>query len=147
VVCASLADRGDGKARLTLACAGHPPPLLVRGGEVIPVGEPGTIAGAFDGEAWPAATVELVPGDVLVFYTDGVLDAVGEHDRFGEERLRATLRELEGSVEERLAGLHAALEAFQRGPQSDDTTVLVMEYRGDAEPTAGAAGGQREASR
>jgi serine phosphatase RsbU (regulator of sigma subunit) len=66
---------------------------------------------------------------VLVFYTDGVLDAVGEHDRFGEERLHEALRGLEGSVEERLAALHAQLEAFQRGPQRDDTTVLVLQLQ------------------
>jgi hypothetical protein len=38
--------------------------------------------------------------------------------------------QLSGSVEERLAALDAELEAFQRGPQRDDTTVLVLEYRG-----------------
>jgi PAS domain S-box-containing protein len=128
VVCASLREADDGKALLTLACAGHPPPLLVRGSEVTPLGIPGTIAGAFDGEHWPAVSVELVPGDVLVFYTDGVLDAVGERDRFGERRLNEALRRTQGSVRERLAGLNAALEDFQEGPARDDTTVLVMEY-------------------
>jgi serine phosphatase RsbU (regulator of sigma subunit) len=130
VVCARLAERGDGTALLTLASAGHPPPLLVRGREIVPVGDPGTIAGAFDGEQWPAASVELRPGDVLAFYTDGVLDAVGETDRFGERRLQEALRGSEGGARERVAGLDAALEAFQQGPQRDDTTVLVLEYRG-----------------
>jgi serine phosphatase RsbU (regulator of sigma subunit) len=82
---------------------------------------------------WPAATAVLNPGDVVVLYTDGVLDAVGERDRFGEQRLRDAVAELTGSVEERLAGLDARLEAFQRGPQRDDTTVLVLEYRGGGE--------------
>jgi len=130
-VCASLTEREDGTAQLTLASAGHPPPLLVRGGVVKALGHPGTIAGAFDGEAWPVATVDLAPGDVIVLYTDGVLDAVGESDRFGERRLREALERLDGSVEERLAGLSEQLESFQRGPQRDDTTVLVLEYRGD----------------
>jgi serine phosphatase RsbU (regulator of sigma subunit) len=135
-VCASLSERPDGTALLTLASAGHPPPLLVRGSTVSPLGEAGTIAGAFDGETWPAATVELQAGDVIVLYTDGVLDAVGESDRFGERRLREALGQLGGSVDERLAGLDAELEAFQRGPQRDDTTVLVLEYRGGGAPAA-----------
>jgi GAF domain-containing protein len=142
IVCARLAERGDGSAELTLASAGHPPPLLVRGGRVVPVGDAGVIAGAFDGETWPEATVTLEPGDVLVLYTDGVLDTVGESDRFGEQRLRHALSLAHGSVEERLAALHAELSAFQRGPQRDDTTVLVLEYRGGtgAESAQAAAG-------
>ena len=130
VVCARLAERGDGTALLTLASAGHPPPMLVRGRDIVPLGDPGTIAGAFDGEAWPSASVELRPGDVLAFYTDGVLDAVGESDRFGERRLQDALRGAEGGASEHVAGLDAALEAFQQGPQRDDTTVLVLEYHG-----------------
>ena len=130
VLCAHLAERGDGTSLLTLASAGHPLPLLVRGRDVRPVGHPGTIAGAFEGEQWPAATVELERGDVLVLYTDGVHDAEGEADRFGEQRLVEALREIGGSAAERLAALDARLRAFQRGPQSDDTTILILEYRG-----------------
>jgi len=145
MVCARLAERAGGAAELTLASAGHPPPLLVRGGRVTPVGDAGVIAGAFDGESWPAATVELERGDVLVLYTDGVLDTVGESDRFGEERLREALAVSYGSVEERLAALHAELSAFQRGSQRDDTTVLVLEYRGGAGAERARAAAEREA--
>ena len=131
VVCASLAERPDGAAALTLASAGHPPPLLVRGREVLPVGRPGTIAGAFDDESWPVETVELRSGDVLVLYTDGVLDFVGEQDRFGEERLRDALAASEGGAEQHLSALDAALRRFGQGAQRDDTTILVLEYRGE----------------
>jgi len=120
-------DRRTGSLRWI--SAGHPPPLLVRGREVLPVGEAGTIAGAFEGE-WPAVPVALETGDVLVLYTDGVTDAMGEDERFGERRLQEALGRLEGSVGERLAALRSELEAFERGPQRDDTTVLVLEYRG-----------------
>jgi PAS domain S-box-containing protein len=129
VVCAELRERANGTAVVTLASAGHPPPLLVRGRHVLEVGEPGTIAGAFEGE-WPAVPVEVEPGDVLVLYTDGVIDAMGEDERFGEQRLQEALGRLEGGVGERLAALRGELEAFERGPQRDDTTVLVLEYRG-----------------
>ena len=73
----------------------------------------------------------LEPGDVLVLYTDGVLDAMGEDDRFGERRLRDALgaarRARPGARWPRCA---RELEAFERGPQRDDTTVLMLEYRG-----------------
>jgi sigma-B regulation protein RsbU (phosphoserine phosphatase) len=129
-VCARLDERPDDGARLSLAGAGHPPPMLVRGEEVAPVGCPGTIAGAFDDGEWSACEVELRRGDVLVLYTDGVLDAVGAHDRYGEPRLRAALAELRGSVDERVAGLAERLEAFRDGARRDDLTVLMLEYRG-----------------
>jgi PAS domain S-box-containing protein len=129
VVCAELREKGDGSAVVTIASAGHPPPLLVRGRDVVPVGDAGTIAGAFEGE-WPAVPVELEAGDLLVLYTDGVTDAMGEDERFGERRLQEALGRLEGGVGERLAALRSKLEAFERGPQRDDTTVLVLEYRG-----------------
>jgi serine phosphatase RsbU (regulator of sigma subunit) len=132
VVCAELRERGDGTAVVTMASAGHPPPLLVRGREVIPVGAAGTIAGAFDGERWPATPVVLEPGDLLVLYTDGVIDAMGEEDRYGEARLHAALARLEGGAADRLDALRGELEAFERGPQRDDTTVLVLAYRDGA---------------
>ncbi len=138
VVCAELRERADGSAVVTLASAGHPPPLLVRGRDVLPVGEPGTIAGAFDAE-WPAVPVEVEPGDLLVLYTDGVTDAMGEDERFGEDRLREMLGRLEGEAGERVAALRAELEAFERGPQRDDTTVLVLEYRGQPAEASRAA--------
>ena len=132
-VCARLDERPDGGALLTLASAGHPPPLLVRGRSLEPLTGPGTIAGAFDGEAWHARQVEVRRDDVLVLYTDGVLDAVGPEDRYGEERLRAALVELSGSVEDRVAALAERLEAFRSGDRRDDLTVLMLEYRGAPE--------------
>ena len=129
VVCAELRERDDGSAVLTMASAGHPPPLLVRGGEVLPVGDPGTIAGAFDGElaGGPRRAGRRRPARAL---HGRRTDAVGEYDRFGEARLRQTLGGLEGQVGQRVAALHAALQRFQRGPQRDDTTVLVLQYGG-----------------
>ena len=73
-------------------CAGHPQPLLVRGGEVRPVGHFGPMLGAWTDAHWTPERVELEPGDVLVAFSDGVTDTVGADGRFGEERLLATLR-------------------------------------------------------
>ena len=47
--------------------------------------------GAYAIEEWRRAPVDLEPGDVLVLFTDGVFDAVGAVERFGEARLERTL--------------------------------------------------------
>jgi serine phosphatase RsbU (regulator of sigma subunit) len=134
VVCASLEELPGGGARLRFASAGHPAPLLVRGEEVTALGQPGTIAGAFDdGGEWPVTELELRRGDVLVLYTDGVLDAVGPDDRFGDDRLREALTHITGAVDERVARLTERLESFRDGERRDDLTVLMLEYRGAPE--------------
>ncbi|MDA0180216.1 SpoIIE family protein phosphatase [Solirubrobacter phytolaccae] len=107
-------------------CAGHPQPLLVRGGEPRPVGRFGPMLGAWPDAHWQPESLVLEPGDVLVLYTDGVTDAQGEDGRFGDERLLAALRgvtDAAGAV----AAIDRALSAFQRGEQADDTAVLAID--------------------
>ncbi|HSC04955.1 MAG TPA: SpoIIE family protein phosphatase, partial [Solirubrobacteraceae bacterium] len=85
--------RGDGElARAEVVLAGHPPAYRVRGGVPSPVGVFAPFLGAYERGGWEAAATELAAGDQLVLYTDGVIDAVGEEERFGEDRLIATLR-------------------------------------------------------
>jgi serine phosphatase RsbU (regulator of sigma subunit) len=76
--------------------------------------------------------VRLEPGDQLVLYTDGVIDAVGEHDRFGEERLARTLSGAEGAPDA-IRRIDSALSAFAHGRQVDDMAVLVVERVPDGE--------------
>ena len=116
----------DGRARAEIVCAGHPLALLVRDGHVAPVGEFSPMLGAYAVEEWARTTVALEPGDVLVLYTDGVFDAVGEDGRFGEDRLQATLAGV-GAADEAVARIDAALTAFEIGAQADDTAVLAVE--------------------
>ena len=79
-------------AAADLVLAGHPPAFHVRAGTPRPVGVFAPFLGAYEHGGWEATTVELDAADQLVLYTDGVIDAVGETERFGEERLAATLR-------------------------------------------------------
>ncbi|HET6448854.1 MAG TPA: SpoIIE family protein phosphatase [Conexibacter sp.] len=131
-VCAHVrADAAATQARVTLANAGHPRPLLVRGGQLEELGRVGPMAGAFDDSAWDCTEVALQAGDTLVLYTDGVLDTVGTDDRFGEGRLRAAL-EAAGTAEPRalVAAVASALDAFREGPQRDDTAIVAMCFVG-----------------
>jgi PAS domain S-box-containing protein len=118
-----LRESGD---QATIVCAGHPLPYLIRGGQVQPVGRTGPLLGAFDHGHWLAATLDIEPGDVLVLYTDGVLDARGADSRFGEERLEATLAGA-ASAEDVLERIGAALRTFAGGEQDDDIAVLAMQ--------------------
>jgi serine phosphatase RsbU (regulator of sigma subunit) len=112
-----------------IACAGHPQPLLVRDDAVRAVGATGAMVGAWDDAAWEAESVPIEAGDVLVLYTDGVIDAVGESGRFGEERLTATLRGARDATDV-IARVRAALRAFERGEQADDTAVVALQRLG-----------------
>lgn len=113
--------------RITLASAGHPLPLLVTEEGVRTVGKSGPVLGAFADAQWPTEEVCLHRNDVILMYTDGVTDTVGETGRFGEERLEETMVHCGPlAAEELLNCLEKALSKFQTGPQADDTAALAL---------------------
>ncbi|MFF4582609.1 PP2C family protein-serine/threonine phosphatase [Streptomyces sp. NPDC001373] len=78
-------------SRLTWVCAGHPPPLLVRDGRArfLP-STSGILLGADEGAHYEVSTVDLLPGDHLLLYTDGLVERPGESIDEGLARLAAT---------------------------------------------------------
>jgi len=62
---------------------------------------------------------------MLVLYTDGVTDAVGESERFGDERLRATLADAR-DPDDALRRIEDGLVEFESGDQVDDTAALAI---------------------
>jgi sigma-B regulation protein RsbU (phosphoserine phosphatase) len=121
-----------------LVRAGHDPALLFRAGEktVELLKPPGLALGIDDGEVFEEVTkvheIHLLPGDCLLFHTDGVkeaVDAAGEE--FGMERLRLAFRD--GAAQ----GAEAAIRAVERelarfagdAPQMDDVTLVAIEKR------------------
>jgi serine phosphatase RsbU (regulator of sigma subunit) len=124
----------DADGRLSYVNAAHCPPLVLRGGEVRETLEAtGMPVGLIEGATFTLAEVRLAPGDQLLVYTDGVTEAQNEAGEFfGRERLLSVIAAHAGADS---AALHEAVESavasFTRGaPQSDDITVLVLEYRG-----------------
>jgi PAS domain S-box-containing protein len=87
-VCLIMLTREERGARLTIALAGHPPPLLIsRRGEVEQVGHSGTVLGVVDPLNISECEITLAPGTTLLLYTDGVTEA-GRPDRMlGEDGL------------------------------------------------------------
>jgi serine phosphatase RsbU (regulator of sigma subunit) len=129
-VAAALLTERDGAAVADIVCAGHPPPLVVADGQVTPVGHFGPMLGAYHHEHWEPFTVRLAPGALLVLYTDGVLDTVGDGGRrFGEPRLQDSLTGA-GDAEEAVARIDTALREFEVGEQADDTAVLAIQRVG-----------------
>lgn len=131
--------------RVRYACAGHNPPLLVRAsGEVAWLRESGLPLGILEETSYAAADAMIAPGDVLVFYSDGVTEAEcarpadaasalgiaeeGDATFFGEDRLvAATLARVQRPASEILEGIVEDVRRFAVGaPQADDLTLVVV---------------------
>lgn len=127
VVARVHADRRG--ARLSVARAGHPPPIVRRaGGAVEEIDAPGGLLGLFEDESYAEAAVRLGPGDALVLVTDGVTEARAPGgEELGQEGLRRVLARAGGVDASGLAGAveTAALER-SRGLLRDDLAVLVV---------------------
>lgn len=126
--------------RLTWINAGHPAPLLLRGGKLVKMLElrPSTPLGVPFG-ASPALVGEedLEPGDRILFYTDGVTEArTPDGQFFDAERLAEFLERQAaagGPTPETLRRLRAAILHHQNGQLQDDATALLVEWRRDTE--------------
>jgi serine phosphatase RsbU (regulator of sigma subunit) len=83
---------GDGVCEVELARAGHPPPIVWRDGAATELeGGKGPAVGIYPESAFDRAAELLTPGDLLVLYTDGVVEARRGNELFGSERLAAAI--------------------------------------------------------
>ncbi len=113
--------------QVTIATAGHPPPLLRRRAHTTgPVGPGGILLGVAPTRAFEQQTISLQPRDTLLLYTDGVTDTPGDADRFGQDRLTTTLAEAPEDPAEILAAIDAALDRFQASTTIDDRALLIL---------------------
>jgi serine phosphatase RsbU (regulator of sigma subunit)/ketosteroid isomerase-like protein len=131
---AAMAVSDDSRQPVRLAVAGHPPPLLVDGESVSEIAEPAPVLGAFADEAWRVETTPVGPGQQLVTVTDGVTEALGKDERFGDARLRAELVGIT-SPARAAAKIEAALHDFTGGKLEDDAAIVaIAPASADAEP-------------
>jgi phosphoserine phosphatase RsbU/P len=120
----------DSQSReLRYSAAGHPPMLLLRGGEVREVAENGLILAVFDFATYTNAAFALESGDRLLLYTDGIVDATNTNgDFFGQDALSAVLRQTaELPASDASDCIIAAVQQWSAS-QEDDLTVLVCDY-------------------
>jgi phosphoserine phosphatase RsbU/P len=110
--------------------AGHPAPLVVRGGEVVArltPADPEPAAGLLGDFAYTFHECAFAPGDLVIAYTDGVLEASDAQGRqFGEERLRIVLAATRGrSGHEICDGVLSAMATHGTRKVFDDDVCLV----------------------
>jgi PAS domain S-box-containing protein len=118
-------------ALVTLACGGHPSPLVLRAdGRVELVPAAGTLLGVIPNLSIPNVDVALRPGDSLVLFTDGVTEARRGTVQFGEGLLMEVLGEMAGhSADDVIDHLVDSLDEFSDGRTSDDTAVVVLRVK------------------
>ena len=139
---AVLARLDTATGMISMLNAGHPRPLLVRGGKVVKeLGPPPRLplgVEPLSGRSVRAEVLreQLEPGDRLLFHTDGITEARDDAGEFfGDERL-VELTEHAAATElpapEMLRRLVAAVLEHQSGKLQDDATLLLAEWSPDA---------------
>ncbi|OGC76883.1 MAG: hypothetical protein A2Z27_06075 [candidate division Zixibacteria bacterium RBG_16_50_21] len=120
----------DPKARkLAYVNAGHNPPFLFRGNELLTLDKGGLLLGVLESAPYEQGEVALKSGDVLIMYTDGITEAHNETEAmFEEERLIQAVNENFGlSARELAQKIVKEVQAFQGlQPQSDDITLVIV---------------------
>jgi sigma-B regulation protein RsbU (phosphoserine phosphatase) len=116
---------------LTYCNAGHFPPILLRAnGRTDLLEKGGPLLGAIQGAEYELGEVILEPGDMLVAYSDGVLECRNaSEEEFGLDRILAALRRAESpTAQATLMMLLATLQDFANGsPLCDDISLTVIQ--------------------
>jgi sigma-B regulation protein RsbU (phosphoserine phosphatase) len=122
-------DAASGSMRYSAAA--HPPMLLLRDGKVVEIAENGLMLAAFSFATYATAVHPLEPGDRLVLYTDGLLEAANaQGEEFGSHRLGSLLKDSARlSAEQAADHIVSSLKTWSSA-QNDDLTVLICDYAG-----------------
>ena len=123
----------DATARLLTYCnSGHNAPLLLRHGDgrspdVVSLAPTGAAIGLIENPRLRDETVQLIPGDLMLLYTDGIVEAFDPAgEEYGLERLTELLtRNASLPPQELVQLLWSDISAFVRGrPMADDVTII-----------------------
>ncbi|WP_418959986.1 PP2C family protein-serine/threonine phosphatase [Streptomyces tritici] len=121
-----VAGHIDETRTLHWADAGHPAPLLLRDGRARPLdaGQRGPLLGALPGYAYETTATPLREGDVLLLYTDGMVERRGEDVTKGIERLAHAMTRSSGLAPQQL--IDALLNDPEQTGHEDDTCMLAI---------------------
>ena len=121
-----------GGVRVGVALAGHPPPLLLDlDGTVTELGEPQLMLGVFPEATFTMVTKELIPGQVLIGFTDGVTERRSGTRQLGDGRgLETVLAGCAGLGAGAVAArIQRAVRGFSNDPSHDDMALVVLRVR------------------
>jgi serine phosphatase RsbU (regulator of sigma subunit) len=123
----ALAGRFDPETRtLTWAQGGHFPPLLIRDGKATTLDPPeGMLLGAVDDAEFGVATTPLEPGDLLLLYTDGLIERRDRDLQVGLDLLLRVASTVGTNDPETV--LDRVLSAFGAPNPNDDTCVVAIQ--------------------
>lgn len=113
---------------LRYANGGHNPPLVVRrDGSVVWLDTAGLPLGLFPDSEYEEGTLQLHPGDTVIAYTDGVIEAVNQSgEEWGVAGIRkAAVESKAKDANELVDAIFTSLDEFSRGRQTDDATIIV----------------------
>ena len=128
-VCCGLLRRVGTGAEISVSCGGHPLPFVARAdGSVETLDCRGTLLGLIDPLSLQDQTVQLLPGEVVVLFSDGAIEAHRTpSDLFGEERLGAIIRENATLTADGIADrILSSVLAFGPPEPRDDIAILVV---------------------
>jgi len=112
--------------RLTVACGGHPSPLVLRGsGGVESIGTAGSLLGVFEDVEIADRGIELAPGDLAMFFTDGLFDP-RHPTALGEGGLRSLVGACAGLTAQECVDRVGEAIADPGGQAPDDVCILVL---------------------
>jgi phosphoserine phosphatase RsbU/P len=123
----ALYDEESGALNYTNA--GHLPPILIRDGGSTLLEVNGTVVGAFPFSKYEESKIQLLPGDLLVCYTDGITEPENEYgEMFGEERLiELVAKNADRDDDHVIRTVMDAVRQWTGVPElSDDMTILLV---------------------
>lgn len=117
-------------------CAGHNPPVVCHADGTVDFikSKAGLVLAGMPGMKYKLQSFDMVPGDTLFLYTDGVTEASNEWDKFfGDARLLSSLKTANGIPTEKICGfVKSQIDEFVgSAPQFDDITMLALKFKGD----------------
>jgi sigma-B regulation protein RsbU (phosphoserine phosphatase) len=118
--------------KFTYTNAGHPTPFLARGEEFLDLESHGMLVGVIDDAFYEHSTIPLRSNDMLIFFTDGVSEAMGRDQRMfrSDGIVEAVRTAVSRRPAEIVEAIWSKLDHHQRGGHGgDDRSLLVMRVR------------------